>query len=134
VDADPDSKPVAPIESVDRRENVEGGGHRLAGIVVVGLGPTEAEEDPVSAVALDITPVAAGHRHGLVLVGLDQVAVLLGIGCRRQLGGADEVAEDHGDRAQLGTERDTHRFRQSADAFPLGHTRSARRAEAGAVG
>jgi hypothetical protein len=134
MDPDPDSKLAVPIESLDRRQNVERRGHRLTSIVVVGLGPTEAEQDPVSAVSLDIAAVTADHRDNLVLVGLDQLAVFFRISCRRELGRTNEVTEDHSDRAELGPESDTHRFGQSADTFLLGNTGSARRAESSAVG
>ena len=134
MDPNSDSKFAVPIEGVDRRQNVERGGYRLTGVVVVGLWPTEAEKDPVSAIALHIAPVPSGHRDGLLLVGLDQVAVFLCIGCRRKRCRADKVAEDHCDGAQLGPESDTHRFGESADAFLLANTGAAHRAEAGAVG
>ena len=134
MDADPDRQLAAFIESVDRRQDIERGGHRLAGIVVVGLGPAEAKEDPVSAVALDFAPVTSGHRDRLMLVGLNQIAVFLCIGGRRELGRADQVAEDHSDGAQLGPEGDTHRFGQPADALLILNSGPARRAEAGAVG
>ena len=91
-------------------------------------------KDPVPAVALHIAPIATGHRNRLVLVGLDQVAVFLRISCRRELGRAHKVAEDHCDGAQLGPESDAHRFGQSADVFLLANGGSTRRTEAGAVG
>ena len=134
MDADPDSQLAAFIESVDRRQDIESGGHRLAGVVVVGLGPAEAKEDPVSAVALDFAPVPSGHRNRLMLIGLDQIAVFLCVGGRREFGRADQVAEDHSDGAQLGPEGGTHQFGQSADAFLIVNSGSARRAEAGSVG
>ena len=131
VDADAHGQSPVPVEATDGGDDVERGRQRLLGVVLVGLGPAEAEEDPVAAVPLDVAAEAAGDGDRLVLVGLDQVAVLSASVVARELGRAHEVAEDHGDVAQLGAEGVADRLVECGRRRRAGHRLTAARAEAG---
>ena len=85
VDPDPHGQRVRQLERFHRRHDVECRSQRLCRVVVVGLRPAEPEEDAVPAVALDVTAEGPSDPDRPVLIGLDQLAVVLGVGGGREL-------------------------------------------------
>ncbi len=75
------------------------------GVVLVRLWPTEVDQQPV-AHELREEPVEARHDAGTgVLIGADQIAVVLGVELRRQSRRGNEIAEHDAHLAPLGVGR-----------------------------
>ena len=83
----------------DRREP---GADRLRRLVLVGARPAEIGEDAVAEIIGDIAAIAlddGGHR---IVIAAQQLAQILRIVPARQLGRADQIAEQHRELAPLG--------------------------------
>ena len=134
VDPDPHRQGLAPVEGGDRVDDVQGRRQGLGGVVAVRLGPAEPEEDAVAAVALDVAPGGPDDGDRPFLVGLDQLAVVLDVGGRRERRRADQVAEDDGQVAQLGAQGLPDRLLEGRRCTGPGDRLTTGRAEPGAMG
>ena len=83
----------ARVQLVDRLDRGEGGPDRLFGGVVVGDGIPEQRQDAVADQAGDMTAEALDHVGGNRVVGADRITGVLGVESGRELGRADDVAE-----------------------------------------
>jgi hypothetical protein len=86
---------------LDRRQS---GSDRAFGLVLVGPGPAKIRQNAVAHELGDM-PFEAGDLGGhRVLVGVDDVAHLLGVELRAERGRADEVDEHHRELPPLGVQ------------------------------
>ena len=76
--------------------------HRARRVVLVRPGKAEGRQNPVAKEFRDKAVIARQHARAGVLIGVDDLAHVLGIEPRRQRGRADEVAEHDGELAPFG--------------------------------
>ena len=92
---------VTGVEVGERALDGERGAHRAFGVVLLRMRIAEERHQPVAEL---LQHMAAETRHrggGLVEIGADQIAPVLGVQPRRKTRRADEIAEHHRDRAAL---------------------------------
>jgi hypothetical protein len=95
----------AGLEPTDRLDQLKPGAHRPLGIVLVRFRPAEVGEHPVAQELGKVSLEPADDIRAGRLIAPHHLAQILGIEPRRQLGRADEVAEQHGQLAALGSAR-----------------------------
>jgi hypothetical protein len=96
------------------------GAHRPLGRVLVGLRPAEVGEEPVPQVLRHVAAEACHRGARLPVVGLHQVAPLLGIHLAGQLGRAHQVGEEDGQVSALGSlARGSSRFAAPLSVPPV---------------
>ncbi len=76
--------------------------HRALGVVLMRLGPTEIDEDPVAQQLGDITPVVIDRASSQALIGAQNLAQILRIEALAERGGTHQVDEHHGQLPPLG--------------------------------
>ncbi len=86
-------------------QRAERGAHRARGVVLVGLRVAEVHEQPVAEVLRDVARVALDHCRRRILIGAHDAAEIFGVEALREIGGAHQVAEHHGELAALGVGR-----------------------------
>src|SRR5271166_6594374 len=98
---------AAPFPSVGLKAphgfgDVESRMDRARRVILVRAGKAEGRQNPVAKEFRDKSVIARQHARAGVLIGVDDLAHVLGIEPRRQRGRADEVAEHDGELAPLG--------------------------------
>ncbi len=76
--------------------------HGPLGVVLLRLRIAEQRHQPVAELLQHVAAQARHRRGGLVEIGVDEIAPILGVEPRRQARRADEIAKHHRDRAALG--------------------------------
>jgi hypothetical protein len=85
-------------DGLDRRER---GAHRPRRVVLVRAGVAEPDHHAVAEQLRDVAVEGGDRRGHRVAVGAEQPAQVLGVEPHRQRGGADQVADHHGEVAAL---------------------------------
>ena len=125
--------PAGVVTAGQRLGQRQPGADRPLGLVLVRLRPAEVGEHAIAHVLGDVAAPALDHLGAAFLIGADHPAHVLGIEPRRQLGRADQIAEQHRQLPPLGFRRPNFgccltwgalfclrrqsRFRQSGDRF-----------------
>ncbi len=126
VDPDTHREPLcARARAVDTGDGVDQRkprAHRALGIVAVGRRPAEVREQAIAEVLRDVATVARDHALGRTLVAPKNLAPVLGVEPRRDLGGAHEVAEED---SELAAPRSLGRGRGVSGLRERGATRAA---------
>src|SRR5439155_14471830 len=113
------------VQRVDRAEEIEARTHGTFRVVFVRRGPSEVDEQPVAQELPHVPTEAAHHLLGAPLVGVHDVAEVLGVEASGELRGADEIAEEDGElpalpfRGARGARRPRVRPREAARRVPL---------------
>ena len=93
---------VSGVEVGQRALDRERRPHAALGVVLLRLRIAEQRHQPVSELLQDMAAETRHRRGGLVEIGADQVAPVLGVKSRCKVGRADEIAEHHRDRPPFG--------------------------------
>ena len=93
---------VLAVQLAERSLDGERGAHRAFGIVLLRDRVAEERHDPVAELLQHVAAQPGHRRRGLVEIGVDEVAPVLGVKLRRKTGRPDEIAEHHRDRATFG--------------------------------
>ena len=93
---------VPGVEFGERALDRERGAHRALGVVLLRLRIAEEGHQPVAELLEHMAAEPRHRRRGLVEIGVDEVAPVLGVELRREARRADEVAEHDRDRPALG--------------------------------
>jgi hypothetical protein len=96
----------------ERALDGERGVQRALGVVLLGARIAEQGHQPVADLFQHVAAEACYAGGGLVEIGVDEIAPILGVELRREARRADEIAEHHGDRAALGGRLRTSRRRR----------------------
>ena len=96
---------VPGVEVGERALDGERGAHRALGVVLLRLRIAEQGHQPVAELLQHVAAETRHRRGGLVEIGADQVAPVLGVQPRRETRRADEIAEHDRDRTALGSVR-----------------------------
>ena len=89
------------IQRLHRVDNSQPGAHGPLRIVLVGLGHAEEADQAVAEKLIDVAPKASDRVGGGLLVRFRDPMPIFGIESRRDLGGANQVAEEHRELAPL---------------------------------
>ena len=103
---------VSGVDLAKRALDRERRAHRALSVVLLRVRIAEQRHQPVAELLQHMTAKIGHRRRGLVEIGVDEVAPVLGVELRGQACRADEIAEHHGDRAALG--RDVRILESSA--------------------
>jgi hypothetical protein len=98
--APPDAAPAS-----DRLDQLKSSAHRPLGIVFVRLRPAEVGEHAVAQEPGQVSLEPTDHVGAGRLISPRDVAQVLRVEPRGEVGGADQVAEQHGQLATFGLER-----------------------------
>ena len=93
---------VPGVEVGERALDGERRPHGALGVVLLRLRIAEQGHQPVAELLQDMAAETRHRGGGLVEIGADQVAPVLGVKPRRKVGRADEIAEHHRDRPPFG--------------------------------
>jgi hypothetical protein len=101
-DADAHALRLVRVDALDGLDDLQGRLHRALRVVFMRARPAEVDHQPVAEVLRDMPALARDDLAAGALVALHQRAQVFGVQTLRQRGGADQVAEHHGDLAPLG--------------------------------
>ena len=100
---DPDAQGKSVSALVDAADQLERGSDGAVGIVAVRAGNAERRHDGVADELLQRSAVLAQHVAGDLEEGFEACPEVLGVEGGGELGGADDVGEDHRRQLPLGT-------------------------------
>ena len=90
------------VQRLHRLDDLQAGLDRAPGIVLVGTREAEVDENAVADVVADMAVEPSDDLGAGSLVPSDQLVQVFGVHARGQRGGADHVAEHHGQLATFG--------------------------------
>jgi hypothetical protein len=104
------------IQGGDGLDHAQGGVHGAPGLVLMGRGVAEIDQQPIAEVVGDVTCVGLDDRGRGLLVGAPHGAPVFGVELTGELCGAHQVTEQHGELAAFGLRRPrVHRSRGHLD-------------------
>jgi hypothetical protein len=89
------------VEVVQRRESLQARPHGPLGLVLVGYGVAEVDQQPITQVLGNVAVIALDHSGAALLIRLHQLAQLFGVKLFGEGSGTYEVTEHHGELAAL---------------------------------
>ena len=107
----------AGVQGRDGLDNPQAGMHRTSGIVFMGRGIAKIDQQPIAEVLGDVAFVGLDDLGRGLLVGADHGAQVFGVELARELRGAHQVTEHHGELPPFRVRSATYQLR--GDGWPV---------------
>ncbi len=92
---------VRRIQVFERAEDNQAGASRAFRVILLRPRISEQRHEPVAQLLRDMAAVLADRLAGVIEIGLDEIAPVLGVERGREAGRSDQIAEHYGDGPPL---------------------------------